>query len=170
MGANLWGYYHQHVTRMLLREHKHKPINGNFLFVARQTTFYYRTPGRTPTRQEGVPLNTERRVAIKSHTRASKSSHHDFLTDASLLSFFSNATSYSLDVSSYENAAIIRDLNLPAPSDLNGRFDFIYNGSCLDNVFNPAQAIINLSSMLSTTGRILHLKHGTRYNNPLYKF
>jgi hypothetical protein len=158
------------VTRLMLREHNRKPIAGKFLFVARQTTYTTEAQAARLLEQEGVPLNESRKVVIDADTRATKASQGEYITDASLLSFFSTASVESLDLSAYENAAIICDLNKPAPTDLHQRFDFIYNGSCLDNVFNPAQAVINLSSMLSTGGRILHLEHGTRLNNPYLQF
>ena len=39
--------------------------------------------------------------------------------------------------------------------------DFIFNGSCFDNLFDPATAIKSLSKMLRPHGRIMHLEHGT---------
>jgi SAM-dependent methyltransferase len=77
---------------------------------------------------------------------------------------------HAVDHTDYEGADIICDLNKPIPAHLYAQFDFIYNGSVLDNVFNPAMALVNMSRMLRPGGRIIHLEHGTRVNGPYLTF
>ena len=71
-----------------------------------------------------------------------------------------------LDVTDYEGADIVHDLGTPVDQSLYEQFDFIYNGSCLDNMFNPGTALINMSKMLKRGGRILHIEHATPFNGP----
>ena len=61
-----------------------------------------------------------------------------------------------IDVSDYEGANIICDLNHPISDSLENRFDFIFSGGCLDNVFNPVSLLVNTSKMLKPGGRVMH--------------
>ena len=60
-----------------------------------------------------------------------------------------------LDQSAYEGAEIIWDMGYPVPDNLDGKFDFIYNGGCLDNMFNPGVGMMNLGRMLKVGGRLV---------------
>jgi SAM-dependent methyltransferase len=73
-----------------------------------------------------------------------------------------DATVISLDLSSYEGAEVVHDLNEPLPPKLHDIADFIINGSCLDNLFDPATAIKSLSKMLRPGGRMLSFELGTQ--------
>jgi 2-polyprenyl-3-methyl-5-hydroxy-6-metoxy-1,4-benzoquinol methylase len=61
----------------------------------------------------------------------------------------------AVDVSPYEGAEVIHDLNQPLPDRLRGTADFIVDGSVLDNVFDPATGLRNLTEMLRPGGRLL---------------
>jgi hypothetical protein len=64
-------------------------------------------------------------------------------------------TFHALDVTDYEGADIVLDLGEPIPEKYCGNYDFIYNGSCLDNMFNPGVALMNLSK---PQGRIINIE------------
>ena len=63
----------------------------------------------------------------------------------------------SVDASTYESATIIHDLNLPVDEDLHEKYDTIFDGGCLEHIFNINQALINLSKMCKVGGQILHV-------------
>lgn len=67
----------------------------------------------------------------------------------------------ALDVSGYEGADIIHDLNDELPVTLHNIADFIFDGSCLDNLFDPANAMRSFSRMLRPGGRLFCFEHGT---------
>lgn len=89
-----------------------------------------------------------------------------WITDRALFAALGVAVLETLDVSDYEGATIIQDLTAPLPEALFGRFDFILNGSCLDNLHDPAAALRNISRMLAIDGRVLHMEHGSNFNGP----
>lgn len=93
-----------------------------------------------------------------------------FINDYTFFGSFSSAKLWSLDHSNFEGADIVWDLNQPAPVEMENRFDFIYNGSVLDNVWDPATSLRNMSRMLKPGGRIVHLEHRTRVNGPYLTF
>lgn len=90
-------------------------------------------------------------------------------TDKELFGF-PGATFHALDVSDYEGADIICDLNLPLPQQLCGIADFIFDGSCLDNIFDPANALRSFSKLLRPGGRMMLMEHGTAIQGALAVF
>ncbi len=71
-----------------------------------------------------------------------------------------------LDQSAYEGANIVWDLGYPVPQSLHGQYDFIFNGGCLDNMFNPAQAMMNFTQMLKPEGRLVCMESASSFNSP----
>jgi len=58
----------------------------------------------------------------------------------------------SLDVSDYEGATIIHDLNQPIPVELSQRFSVVHDGGALQHVFNFPQALKNCMEMVRVGG------------------
>lgn len=49
-------------------------------------------------------------------------------------------------------------MNYPVSKDLTGGYDFILNGNCLDNVFDPVSFLRNTTKMLKVGGRLLMIE------------
>jgi SAM-dependent methyltransferase len=65
---------------------------------------------------------------------------------------------HSIDVSNYEGAAEIFDLNSASvPTHLAGAFDFIVDGGTIEHVFHLPNVLNNIYRMLKVGGRILHV-------------
>jgi hypothetical protein len=60
-----------------------------------------------------------------------------------------------MDVSGYEGANVIHDLNKPLPARLIGRYDFIFDGGTTEHVFDVPQAFENYDLALRTGGSLL---------------
>lgn len=58
----------------------------------------------------------------------------------------------SADLSDYEGATILQDLNEPLAPSLKGRFDFVFDGGTIEHVFNVPQALDNVFDMLAPGG------------------
>jgi SAM-dependent methyltransferase len=92
-------------------------------------------------------------------------------TDTEFFQTFSEVrTINALDVSRYEGCDIVHDMNEPVPDRLTRIADFIFDGSCLDNIFDPAMAIRGLSRMLRPGGRMMLVEHGTAIQGALLAF
>lgn len=79
----------------------------------------------------------------------------------------------TLDFSDYEGAQILHDLNRPIPKELEGQFDFIFDGGTLEHVFNVPVAFQNVFHMLKPGGRFVSVNglngwpgHGMYQFNP----
>jgi hypothetical protein len=79
-------------------------------------------------------------------------------------------TFHALDVTDYEGADIVWDLGELIPEKYYGKYDFIYNGSCLDNMFNPGVALMNLSKLLKPHGRMINIECASSWNDPYIIF
>jgi len=146
------------VARTILREHKRKPITGQGLLIGRQTIPLTIDEARAMVREEGIALR-DTIPRLDATTFAGKG--RDFIEDISFFELFSDITFRTLDVTDYEGAEIIHDMHVPVPDSLENNFDFIWNGSCLDNMFDPAMAMRSTGRMLRPGGRVICMEMGT---------
>ncbi|MBR5914272.1 MAG: class I SAM-dependent methyltransferase [Selenomonadaceae bacterium] len=64
---------------------------------------------------------------------------------------------HAMDISSYENADIIFDLNdHELPNELKNSFDYILDGGTTEHVFDYPQVLRNIVNMLKVGGKIFH--------------
>src|SRR5262245_28941827 len=112
------------MAKFLVREHKHKSIAGDILLIGRQS----------------VVLTLEQALALleSEDVKPRENFLHEFdsgnyITDRCFFSMLSPGRLCALDVSDYEEAEIIHDLNTELPAKYHNIADFIFNGSCLDN-------------------------------------
>ena len=154
------------VAELMFIENRVRPITGDIGFIGRQTTYltekalYY-----LAARHQAAPPANFSAVLDRDTTALRAHSQLGLISDSCLINFFGGKF-FSIDVSSYENADLVIDLSYKIPEEHHNRFDFIYDGSCLDNIFNPAEAIMNMSRMLRPGGRIMTLNHATHWNGP----
>jgi hypothetical protein len=61
----------------------------------------------------------------------------------------------SIDISGYERASVIFDMNRPAPPELRSRFTLLIDGGTLEHVFDLPQAFRNVAAMLAVGGHFV---------------
>src|SRR5580693_4562283 len=159
------------VARLLLREHRFRPITGKLLSIGRQSVNL--TPRQAisvvetelGTRLDVDPLSLE----IDTSTRGARD--RGFISDRAFYSLFTDAEYHCLDQSDYENADIVFNLcSAEAPAELENSFDFIVDGGTLDNVFDPAAGLRNLARIAGPRGRIHHHDRASRIHNVYVAF
>lgn len=69
----------------------------------------------------------------------------------------------SLDYSSYEDADILHDMNLPIPEDLTERFSVVFDGGCLEHIFNIPQGLKNGMEMVEIGGYFLQVTNANNF-------
>lgn len=80
-------------------------------------------------------------------------------------------TADSLDVSDFEGAACIADLNKPVPPELEGRYTCVLDGGTTEHVYNYPQAMQNIMRMLDTSGGYIALVPSDHWNgHGLFQF
>lgn len=60
-----------------------------------------------------------------------------------------------LDISGYENATVIHDLNTPIPDSLREKFTLVIDIGTSEHVFNVAQSLENLRNLCKSHGHVL---------------
>jgi hypothetical protein len=77
----------------------------------------------------------------------------------------------SIDISSYEGADILHDLNLPINTSLHNKYDTVIDGGLLEHVFNFPVAIKNCMEMVKVGGHICILTTANNYfGHGFYQF
>jgi SAM-dependent methyltransferase len=80
-------------------------------------------------------------------------------------------TPLSVDVSDYEGATFIADMNKPIPDDLAGRFSLLIDGGTLEHVFDFPQAVRNVGKMLKVGGHFLSVNGSNNFTgHGFYQF
>ena len=77
----------------------------------------------------------------------------------------------AMDVSDFEGASFVHDLNQPIGGELRERFDLVYDGGTLEHVFNFPQALKNCMEMVRQDGHLfLHTGTNNWCGHGFYQF
>ena len=80
------------------------------------------------------------------------------LDDAAVFRALGYSVVESVDVSTYEGATHVIDLNVPLHRpDMFGAYDAVFTGGTLEHVFDVAQALRTTASLLKIGGRLIHV-------------
>jgi hypothetical protein len=95
--------------------------------------------------------------------------HH--LTPESLFTSLGATRVDCLDVSAFEGANILHDLNMPSPTRLDSQYSLIFDNGTMEHCFNIAQVFVNINSMLYKGGLVLHTSPLNNFvNHGFYQF
>jgi hypothetical protein len=157
------------MVEMILREHNYRAIEGDVVIIGRQTV--YLSPADfiallSEHRIQGAPSSTSEVEIDRMTIDRLGGPDDDLITDTTIFRTLGAANVRALDISPYEGAEVIHDLNIPVPESLRGICDFIVDGSTLDNTFNSALALQNCCEMLRPGGRLLAWNAFSPHNTP----
>lgn len=147
--------------RFLAREHKNKPFKSPVLTLGRLGVWATYDEAKKILISEGIqpqPLEPDFDLTTRIPGQSS-----EFISDVALFRLFDVEELYALDISDYQYADIILDMNKQIPDELQGRFNLIIDGGTLDHVFDIRQAMMNISLMLKSEGRVIHLSPTSNY-------
>lgn len=123
----------------------------NFLRYAKR----HKAFGRTITiGRQGLHVG-EREV--RETMRATPAYRHQPYCENLLVEHFGATAVDSVDVSGYEGATIVHDMNATLPGQLQHGYDTIVDAGCLEHIFNVPQALRNCSLMGRAGAQILHV-------------
>jgi SAM-dependent methyltransferase len=155
----------QSYIRLLARQHKLKPFQGPVLTLGRQAVYATYEQVREILISEGIepqpldpnqPLTTNIPTWIDATDSMSK-----FTSDHVVFQSLAGLSVFALDVSDYENADYVADLNFSVPNDLAQKFGLIIDGGTLEHVFDVKQALQNVNCMLKPGGTVIHISPGS---------
>lgn len=77
----------------------------------------------------------------------------------------------SIDISGYEKANILHDMNQPLPEELWNGWDTVIDGGSLEHIYHFPQAMDNCSRLCRLGGQIIHFVPGNNFlNHGFYQF
>lgn len=89
----------------------------------------------------------------------------------SLFDFLGFETTDYMDVSEYEGANVIHDLNTHVPANLHGKYDLVIDGGTIEHIFNVPSAFENVNKMLHVGGYFLAFNPCNNWVGPsFYQF
>lgn len=161
--------------RLILREHKKDPFRGRVLTLGRMAVLATYEQVLTVFKEEGVipadaELPKDRHTNIPS-MKDGAGEERFFTSDQVFFKLLGVEKAEAMDISDYEKAEYLCDLNRPVPSELAGRFDAILDFGTIEHIFDVRQTLTNISRMLKPGGRILHCVGTTnRIGHGFYMF
>jgi hypothetical protein len=142
-------------ARLLLDEGRERPFTGALLELGRMTVYFTDAELARWAALQRAPLAAPPPAGLEL-------SHVPALADLGCLSdraFFHRlgfASVESADVSAWEGADHVVDLNQPVPDALAGRFDAVFEAGTIQHVFHLPQVFANVHALLETGGRAIH--------------
>lgn len=154
----------QHAV-MIIREAQYRPLPDTVYLIGRQTIYLTADQVFEAFRRcRFMPHTLE--VRFDKQTVGAKSSDQLYITDDTFFKMLGAKNVRYIDVSDYEGADIILNLNEPLPDQYAGIADFIFGGSVCDNIFDPATYISNMMRLLSVGGRYLAQEIASNHYHP----
>ena len=156
------------VCEFLVQLHKEKPLGPKVLFISRQTVPLTEEALDRLLSRHGLENQNDGPVEFDEDTRGAAGQR--YISDKYFMRALGVKDYAAIDVTAYEGADLVWDLGVPIPDEFKGKYDFIYNGGCFDNMFNPGVALMNLSAMLRPGGRMVCMESAASWNGPYVMF
>ena len=166
------GMLKPHIHLLAMEQPRH-PIRGRVLVLGQQSIY--------ATAPEVETILADRKVAatalpkgfdVTNKIPAWKGTWWDRNTNVNTVLTMMGAREVVItDVSDYEGATLLMDLNNPAPEELTGQFDVILDIGTLEHLFDVPMALANLARMLKIGGElILILPASNAIDHGFYSF
>jgi hypothetical protein len=144
-------------ARLLLDEHRRQPFHGSVLQLGRSSIYFTRREFDSWAARHGVEPAAVDETHLSHDPRLARQQCIDDRTFFRLLGFDEVR---SCDVSDWEGADYLLDLNRPIPDeladDLVDRFDVVLDPGSILQIFHQPILLQNLHRMLKVGGRVIH--------------
>lgn len=159
--------------RFIAIEHRRQPFSGSAVTLGRQCVYATYSDVQQVFDDEAIPLaRLPAGVGTKTNIPGWLGTEYErFTSDVAFLYTLGMQAAQALDVSDFEGAEIVWDLNQPIGPELVNRFDLIVDSGTLEHIFDVKMAMSNLVRMLRPGGRVLHFSPANNFcNHGFYQF
>ena len=139
---------------LLLKEHVTFPVKDRVVTLGQQTVLASMEDVQSVFRLHGCP-SKPLPPDFDTRSRTISSPYADSIDGRTLFMLLGADSVHVLDLSEYEGADIIWDLNSPVPDDLHNQFDVVFDAGTLEHVFDLPTALASLVNMCSLGGIII---------------
>ncbi len=143
-------------ARLLLDEARERPFGGSLLELGRMSVYATQQELERWAREQQTPLAPLPTGVGVTLSHQPELAAAGCLDDRSFFRLLGCERVESADVSNWEGADHLFDLNLPVPPELAGRFDTVFEAGTLQHVFDLPQVFANLHALLRAGGRMIH--------------
>jgi len=140
-------------ARLLLDEACARPFGGSLLELGRMAVYATRAELERWAREQSSPLAPVADPALSHQPELAAAGCVD---DRTFFRLLGCEHVESADVSDWEGADHVFDLNLPVPAELAGRFDTVFEAGTIQHVFDLPQVFANLHALVREGGRVIH--------------
>jgi SAM-dependent methyltransferase len=153
--------------RFIARVHRERPITGAVLTLGRQGVAASEAEARAILREEGLVAEAARPLQVQAARQLTGAGTRarGMISDADFFALLGITDLHALDVSTYEGADVVHDLNQPVPESWHGRYDLIIDGGTIEHVFDVRRSLTNIAAMLRPGGRVIHISPTNNYAN-----
>jgi hypothetical protein len=152
-------------AELIVREHLRKGLPDTVHLAGRQTVLLTLEQAIALLRRLGVEP-TAAKVELDHQTHGAQVAQRQFISDRTFFGLLGVSSVLAIDHSDYEGAEIILDLTKPLPIAHRETVDFLYGGSVLDNIFDPATYLNNASQLLRPGGRLYEQDIISQHHHP----
>ncbi len=159
--------------RLIIEEHKKKPLEGPILTIGRQCIYATLDDIRALLMGEDLKIHDiPSDQSLETNIPAWENSPNSkYTSDQVFFKMLTGLPVFALDVSDYEGAEYVWDLNNPIPEHLLHMFGTVIDSGSLEHVFDIKQGLINMNRLTSNNGRIIHLTPANNYlEHGFYQF
>ena len=124
------------LAKVIIQEHKYKPITGKVLTLGKQLIAMTMEETLTIISDQGLIPNksTYDDSFNVTSSKVRHSNQNNWISDSTFFSLLGVHEIYSIDVTDYEGADLVHDLNNPVDPSLHEKFDFIIDGGTFDHL------------------------------------
>ena len=140
-------------ARLLLEEAKRRPFGGTVLQLGRSSVYFGQRDLERWAARHDFALRPVPEVTLSHDPRLAR---QGCLSDESFFRQLGFDRVMACDISDWEGAEVIVDLNRPIPEEHHGRFDAIVDPGTILQVFHLPRVLENLHRFLAPGGRIVH--------------
>lgn len=151
--------------RLLAREHKKKPLQDPILTIGRQCVYATIEDITKMLRKENLTVHPLpfTQSTITNIPAWKNTPNKKYTSDQIFFQLLTGLPVVALDISDYEGAEYVWDLNNPIPNDWTHKFGTVIDSGSLEHVFNIKQALINMNRLTAPHGKIIHITPANNY-------
>ena len=143
-------------ARLLLDEARERPFGGALLELGRMTVYVTEEELRGWAREQGVAISAPDPRTPVALSHQGELARHGCLDDGSFFRLLGFDSVESADVSDWEGADHVLDLNRPVPESMHGRYDVVFEAGTIQHVFDLPQVFANVHALVKSGGRVVH--------------
>lgn len=140
-------------ARLLLEETRREPFSGTVLQLGRSSVYFTQAELERWAGRHGVALRDPGDAELSHDPRLAR---QGCLGDRTLLRQLGFDRVEACDISDWESADHIFDLNKTVPEELYGRFDVVLDPGSILQIFHLPNVLKNLHDLVKVGGRIVH--------------